>query len=423
MRIFTDAAAHVPRHRRQMFFRLLVDILGAEDFAAAVAMLLVDRSAHKIVKQPKSDAEQTLQLPIAVVSPHDALVQVHVLQQVWEEVLRIWVHRDETDSLSENVFLDRAGRLDKEHVDHESEPLRQMQALIMFIRHVLKSKAFAEQIGDLPASQAGPELETFIQLALETVARTRSSHPAIAALALEVLDSAMPFAPVVNVLAVVSSLVEGDDVPRKTSGFSLFASRVAAMAPTSADRATVATFTPTIVKAAVEVLQASLTVTQGGSDAEALRQAALDALKTLSSSAQPAEHGSLASALPTLIKLGKAGAEAEGGNRAIPSAARISVFSISRRLSTKLGPRLIPHISALVPFCLSVIAQPSRSSIAADDEETDERQRLPSRTSLRCALERWIPSRTVWFRIDFHDFLRTSGCTDVDLARVEESHV
>ncbi|KAJ1018800.1 hypothetical protein NDA16_004605 [Ustilago loliicola] len=376
VRIFTDAAAHVPRHRRQMFFRLLVDILGADDFAAAVAMLLVDRSAHKIVKQPRSDAEQTLQLPLAVVSPHGAMVQVRVLHQVWEEVLRIFTHRDENEALSELVFLDRAGRLDKEHVDHESEPLRQVQALIMFIRQILNSKAFADQMDGVPASKVGPELETFIQLALETVARTRSSQPAIAALALEVLDSAMPFAPVANVLTVVSSLVEGEDVPRKTSGFSLFASRVAAMQPTSTDRATVTTFTPTIVTAAIEVIQSSLTPSTGGSDAEALRQAALDALKTLSSSAQPVEHGPLASTLPVLVKLGKAGAEAEGGHRAVPSAARISVFSISRRLTTKLGPRLIPHIAALVPFCLSVVSQPSpAASIAAavaEDEETDK---------------------------------------------------
>ncbi|KAJ1026239.1 hypothetical protein NDA18_003896 [Ustilago nuda] len=375
VRIFTDAAAHVPRHRRQRFFQLLVDILGPDDFAAAVAMLLVDRSAHKIVKQPRSDAEQTLQLPLAVVSPHGALVQVRVLHHIWEEVLRIFTHRDETGSLSEHVFLDRAGRLDKEHVDHESEPLRQVQALIMFIRQVLRSKAFAKQVEGLPASQIGPELETFIKLALKTVARTRSSHPTIAGLALEVLDSAMPFAPVANVLTVVASLVESEDVPHRTSGFSLFASHVAAMQPTSTDRATVTTFTPTIVKAAIEVIQSSLAFSTGGSDAEALRQAALDALKTLSSSAQPDEHGSLASTLPVLIKLGKVGAEAEGGHGAVPSAARISVFSISRRLTTKLGPRLIPHIAALVPFCLSVVSQPSFAAAVTtattDDDGTD----------------------------------------------------
>ncbi|SPO26583.1 related to UTP10 - nucleolar protein, component of the small subunit processome [Ustilago trichophora] len=377
VRIFTDAAAHVPRHRRQTFFRLLVDVLGADDFAAAVAMLLVDRSAHKIVKQPKSDAEQTLQLPLAVVSPHSAMVQVRVLHQVWEEVLRIWANRDETDSLSELVFLDRAGRLDKEHVDHDSEPLRQVQALIMFIRQVLKSKMFAEQIEGVPASEVGPELETFIQLALDTVARTRSSQPAIATLTLEVLDSAMPFAPVANVLAVVSILVEGEDVPRKTSGFSLFASRVAAMTQGSADRITVTTFTPTIVKAAIDVIQGSLASSQGGSDAEALRQAALDALKTLSSSAQPVEHGPLASTLPVLVQLGKAGVEAEGGHRAVPSAARISVFSISRRLTTKLGPRLIPHIAALVPFCLSIVSLSSNPASAEDSDEENEKAAAP----------------------------------------------
>jgi U3 small nucleolar RNA-associated protein 10 len=371
VRIFTDAAAHVPRHRRQTFFRILVDVLGADDFAAAVAMLLVDRSAHKIVKQPRADAEQTLQLPLSVVSPHSAMVQVQVLHQVLEEVLRIWAHRAETDALSEHVFLDRAGRLDKEHVDHEAEPLRQIQALVMFIRQVLTSKAFAEEVGAVPEDEIGPELETFIQLALETVARLRTTQPVIAALALELLDKAMPFSPVTNVLAVVSKLVESDDVPRQTSGFSLFASRVAAMPANSQDRTTVATFTPVIVKAAVEVVEASLSTSQRGSDAEALRQAALDALKTIASSAQPSEHGSLASSLPALVKLGQAAAKAQDARSAVPAAARISVFSITRRLTTKLGPRLIPHIAALVPFCLGVVSRPSATVAGAADSDSD----------------------------------------------------
>lgn len=381
VRIFTDAAAHVPRHRRQTFFRLLVDILGADDFAAAVAMLLVDRSAHKIVKQSRSDAEQTLQLPLAVVSPHSAMVQVRVLHQVWEEVLRIWANRDETESLSELVFLDRAGRLDKEHVDHESEPLRQIQALIMLIRQVLVSKAFADQMGKVPSNQIGEELETFIRLALETVASVRSSQPTIAGLALEVLDAAMPFAPVDNVLAVVSGLVEGQDVAHRTSGFSLFASRVGAMSPTSTDRAAVAAYTPTIVKEAIEVIATSLATPPAGADAESLRQAALDALKTVSSSAQTAEHATLASALPTLIKLGKTSAESERVQRAVPWAARISVFSITRRLATKLGPRLIPHIAALVPFCLSVISRSASATVGSADAVQDESENEKGRAA------------------------------------------
>ena len=43
LRIFSDASTHIPRHRRHVFFRLLVDVLGADDFLAPVCMLLADR--------------------------------------------------------------------------------------------------------------------------------------------------------------------------------------------------------------------------------------------------------------------------------------------------------------------------------------------------------------------------------------------
>lgn len=46
--IFTDAAAHVPRHRRISLFVRFVETLGAQEFLSAVAMLLVDKEVKVV---------------------------------------------------------------------------------------------------------------------------------------------------------------------------------------------------------------------------------------------------------------------------------------------------------------------------------------------------------------------------------------
>lgn len=44
LRVFTDAATHVPRHRRIKLFVRFVQTLGASDFLSCVSMLLVDKA-------------------------------------------------------------------------------------------------------------------------------------------------------------------------------------------------------------------------------------------------------------------------------------------------------------------------------------------------------------------------------------------
>ncbi|KAN0059869.1 snoRNA-binding rRNA-processing protein utp10 [Thecaphora frezii] len=351
VRVFTDAAHYVPKHRRQVFFKLLVEILGADDFCAAICMLLVDRSAFKIAKQPRQDVEQTMQLPLAVVQAQQVLTQLQALNQTWQEALRIWTHRHEAaETLGDHVFLDRTGRMDKEHIDKQAEPIRQIQALVLFIRQALDSKVFVAQcasLGGIAAKQLGAGFEEFIRLALVAADPLSLEHAAINGIAREALTAAMPFVPITNVMNVVTALIQQtEDVTRKTSGFSLFASRMAALDANAEDRTAAAAYTPQVVKAVLDVLGSSAAAATATPDA--LRQAALDALKAISASALASEHGALSGSIPALVWVGQA-------TDKVPVASRITVFSIARRLADKLGPRLIPHLAKLVPFCLSTV--------------------------------------------------------------------
>ncbi|KAG5718058.1 U3 small nucleolar RNA-associated protein 10, partial [Termitomyces sp. T112] len=66
LRVFTDAANHIPRHRRTNFFAHLVDVLGPEDFLAPVCMLLVEKVANRVIKQDPGEIQTFFSLPTSV---------------------------------------------------------------------------------------------------------------------------------------------------------------------------------------------------------------------------------------------------------------------------------------------------------------------------------------------------------------------
>jgi hypothetical protein len=78
LRVFTDAAAHIPRHRRTRIFVHLISILGPHDFLAEVSMLLVDRVASKVKKARGLPADDVLALPLTVFENFEARYQLLV---------------------------------------------------------------------------------------------------------------------------------------------------------------------------------------------------------------------------------------------------------------------------------------------------------------------------------------------------------
>lgn len=78
LRIFTDAATHIPRHRRTSFFTQLADALGATDFLAPLCMLLVDKVSNRVARQNAADAQNSLFLPLSVLERYPAELRLKV---------------------------------------------------------------------------------------------------------------------------------------------------------------------------------------------------------------------------------------------------------------------------------------------------------------------------------------------------------
>lgn len=60
------------------FFAHLVDVLGAENFLAPVTMLLLEKMANRIVRQPAVEVPSTLSLPVSIFQHYSYSLQIHV---------------------------------------------------------------------------------------------------------------------------------------------------------------------------------------------------------------------------------------------------------------------------------------------------------------------------------------------------------
>jgi len=60
------------------FFAHLVDVLGAKDFLAPVTMLLLEKMANRIVRQPAIEVPNTLSLPVSIFQHYSYSLQIHV---------------------------------------------------------------------------------------------------------------------------------------------------------------------------------------------------------------------------------------------------------------------------------------------------------------------------------------------------------
>lgn len=93
--IFTDAANHIPRHRRirwvlkapvnllshrmnASFFVHLTEVLGGDEFLAPISMLLIEKVAGRVVRQSQSDAQASLSIPLSILHHYGSATQAQV---------------------------------------------------------------------------------------------------------------------------------------------------------------------------------------------------------------------------------------------------------------------------------------------------------------------------------------------------------
>lgn len=343
---FTNNVKFMPKHRRQPFFDLLVEVLGEQDFLSAVCMLLIDIDAFKISKQKEQRDEgrvmSTLHLPLSIMRGHSAAVQLVALGQIWQEIQRLWQNREaDVTEADSKVFLSRlnVSPVD-EHSANQPDPRKQISALLAFIKRAIKDVTFERRLdseGWRSSSKdiVGRGLESFIQNALEM---SSVDDSVVSEDAGQTLTNITALAPVSTLMRVVVNLVKSKDAQRQESGYDLFSSRLSEL--DSEERETVASNTQAIVQAALATLE-------DGKKQQSHRLSALQVLRQIASSLLESEHAAISAVLPVTMSLVQ--------DAKVNLSIRQSAFILISQLSVQLGPRLIPQIAALSPLCLSTV--------------------------------------------------------------------
>ncbi|WFD27115.1 snoRNA-binding rRNA-processing protein utp10 [Malassezia nana] len=323
LRIFSDASSHIPRHRRHVFFRRLVDVLGTDDFLAPVCMLLADRVAHRVSKSPAHSAT-LLQLPLGLLRAEPLAVRLRALNQIWAEIARLLAHAD-------NVFLAPAPK--REYSEEHLSPMHQAHTLLLLVQHVMHRLERTEAEG------CDAELAQYAW-------HTLYLAPSDAALA-DALDKARAPAfqalSTPSFLAIELVLLRGEttlagmpgplpplDAPttRQMTALQLWEQH----APlTTAERSAYAEQLGAWHEALVAVWEAQPDTPLGA--------LALRTLRTSLAMSVAAEHPSLAALMPRLL-------------RPAPNA---DVLRVLAALLTHVGVRALAHLATLVPYASQAI--------------------------------------------------------------------
>ncbi|WFD00069.1 snoRNA-binding rRNA-processing protein utp10 [Malassezia yamatoensis] len=189
LRIFSDAASHIPRHRRAVFFSLLVDVLGNNDFLAPVSMLLAERVAHRVGKAPQN-AASCLELPLGLLRSEPGEVRVNALNQIWPEAQRLYMGQD--------AFLDPTPK--RASSEEHYAPSKWAFTLLCLILHALPTSpipnmdqcawfAFCTQPTDAPGEQILTQIrsaavrhlpdDAFLHVVLPLLQGKRSAAPLV----------------------------------------------------------------------------------------------------------------------------------------------------------------------------------------------------------------------------------------------------
>ncbi|KAG8912993.1 snoRNA-binding rRNA-processing protein utp10, partial [Tulasnella sp. 417] len=240
-----ETSCEYSQTRPSMFLGIVV--LCPRSFLAPMVMLLVDRSANRVVRQVEDDVSQTLSLPLAIFARHPHELRLDALVEILEECQRLGRKIDDPVNSDVSSFLQLS--LD----DHSPSPSvatkKQIMALIVFVGFGIH--AFGDHPRYKPPSSG---TNTRIQQLLTLMVRVANVKSETMPLASEEIGKearrsllkALTVIPAADFVQSVATLLRVDDAKVQAGAIDLFTERIPLIAP-----ATRAAISPTVL----EVLQ------------------------------------------------------------------------------------------------------------------------------------------------------------------------
>ncbi|KAJ6463475.1 hypothetical protein C8R45DRAFT_840925 [Mycena sanguinolenta] len=334
LRVFTDAASHIPRHRRTSFFGHLVDVLGPSDFLSPLCMLLVEKMANRIVRQ-NAEAQNSLVLPISVLRRHPPALQVFILTEILREAQRLTARAADPENLEPSL-------LDTLPDDDQPQALasafkRRAQALVVFVGFAIKMSPSTATVVAVPEDGSMSNLVSLL-IALAT-ARGGSTPDTriddISQAARTSLSNALGCMSAVDFIDAVLSILQSGDSQVQRGALDLLSERLHHV--TDATRLKI---TARVIASVEEIRKLLLLHSDGPLAASSYR-----ALRSVAATMSPGEEGSLTTMVPAIL------AALRGRKMVAPAMAALAPLSI------KLGPRLIPFFRDIVVQCVALLQE------------------------------------------------------------------
>ncbi|KAG6866337.1 hypothetical protein C0991_005804 [Blastosporella zonata] len=339
LRVFTDAANHIPRHRRTNFFAHLTDVLGSEDFLPPVCMLLVEKVANRVIKKDAGEIQTSFALPVAVLQHNSASLQIRVLTTLLQESKRLADRILHPDNV-QPTFLEVSSE-DASNTSLTTLLRRRSQALILFVASALKPPAPGSTASKEELSSLVGSLISLATLPVGTNPEAKIDEMCQAARTC--LNKALSIMAASDFINGVLSMIESRDELVQSGALDLLSERLSQV--TEKTRLSVV---PIITKI-TGVIRGLLSSQTN----EALTRAAYNALRSIGLTMCPGEESSLTEVVP-LILISIKGRTA--------AAAALSALS---PLPTKIGPRIIPHFREIIAEIVAMIRE-STSAVTED---------------------------------------------------------
>ncbi|KAF9553866.1 hypothetical protein CPC08DRAFT_672807 [Agrocybe pediades] len=329
LRVFSDAANHIPRHRRNNFFAHLINVLGPRDFLAPVCMLLLEKTANRVIRQPADEVQNSLSLPIFLFQHNDHALQLYAATEILEESKRIVAHIANPES-TQPIFLE--GTADGDHSASSSTILRRRaQALIVLVGYALKPRSAAVGGGDanFSISSVIAQLITLATLPEGTTTETRLQD--VSEAARSTMNRLLTGMSVVDFIEAVQAMLESGDLKVQSGALDLLARRLPDVS---------AKMRPALTASVNKILISIKNIT---SVHKGIADYALQAIKSVSATIAPGEEGGLTDLVPFVLAATKEKDTAPSAMGALSS------------MSVKLGPRIIPFFRSIISQSISVL--------------------------------------------------------------------
>ncbi|KAJ7178741.1 armadillo-type protein [Mycena crocata] len=343
LRVFTDAANHIPRHRRTNFFGHLTDILGPIDFFPPLCMLLVEKMTNRVVRQTPEEVQNLLVLPISVLHRYAPALQTFILTEVLREAQRLVARAADPENLE-------ASLLDTSPDDDQLQPSaaafkRRAQALVLFVGHAMKSPAHG---GDEITVPEGGAMSNLVSLLIAVATARGGSTPdtrveEVSKAARVSLRKALSCMSAVDFIEAVLSILKFGDSQVQGGALDLLSERLPDIASSTRIK-----ITPRVNEAVEEIRKLLLLHPDGSLAVSSYR-----AVQSVAATMSPGEEGALTTLITPLLMA------IRGRKIATPAMAALAPLSI------KLGPRLIPFFRDIVAQCVALL-QEGPEAVAAE---------------------------------------------------------